>query len=112
MVAPFSGVISSVADSGHAVGITSPDGMEVLIHVGVDTVDMKGKGFQTFVQEGDTVAAGQKLITFDRKAIAEAGHPDVVVVLLTNADAYEQVQANASGLMDTGAPLIGIPQLQ
>lgn len=112
VVAPFSGVISSVADSGHAVGITSPDGMEVLIHVGVDTVDMKGKGFQTFVQEGDTVAAGQKLITFDRKAIAEASHPDVVVVLLTNADAYEQVQANASGLMDTGAPLIGIPQLQ
>ncbi|MDE7261744.1 MAG: PTS glucose transporter subunit IIA, partial [Oscillospiraceae bacterium] len=70
------------------VGISSPDGMELLIHVGVDTVAMNGDGFQTFVQEGQKVKAGQRLITFDRKKIAAAGHPDVVVVLVTNSDDY------------------------
>ena len=88
VVAPFDGEISTVADTKHAVGISSPDGMELLIHVGVDTVAMNGDGFQTFVQEGQKVKAGEKLITFDRKKIATAGHPDVVVVLVTNSDDY------------------------
>ena len=88
VVAPFDGEISTVADTKHAVGLSSPDGMELLIHIGVDTVAMNGDGFQTFVQEGQKVKAGEKLITFDRKKIAAAGHPDVVVVLVTNSDDY------------------------
>ena len=91
IAAPFDGEISSVAETRHAVGITSPDGMEVLIHVGVDTVAMNGEGFECFVQEGQTVKAGEKLIAFDRDKIAAAGHPDVVVVLVTNSDDYESV---------------------
>ena len=91
VVAPFDGEISSVTDTHHAVGITSPDGMEVLIHVGVDTVDMQGDGFQCFVQEGQQVKAGDQLIAFDRDKIAAAGHPDIVVVLITNADDYENL---------------------
>ncbi len=91
IAAPFDGEISSVAETQHAVGITSPDGMEVLIHVGVDTVAMNGEGFECFVQEGQTVKAGEKLIAFDRDKIAAAGHPDVVVVLVTNSDDYESV---------------------
>ena len=89
--APFDGEISSVAETRHAVGVTSPDGMEVLIHVGVDTVAMNGDGFQCFVQEGQKVKAGEPLIAFDRDKIAAAGHPDVVVVLVTNSDDYESV---------------------
>lgn len=112
VVAPFDGVISSVADSRHAVGITSADGMEVLIHVGVDTVDMKGQGFQTHVQEGDTVSRGQKLITFDKKAITEAGHPDIVVVLLTNSEEYQQMEINHASAMNAGKPLFRVPELQ
>lgn len=91
VVAPFDGEISSVTDTRHAVGISSPDGMELLIHVGVDTVAMNGDGFECFVQEGQQVKAGDKLIAFDREKIAAAGHPDVVVVLVTNSDEYENL---------------------
>lgn len=91
VVAPFDGEISSVTDTHHAVGVTSPDGMELLIHVGVDTVAMQGDGFTCFVQEGQQVKAGDKLIAFDRDKIAAAGHPDVVVVLVTNSDDYENL---------------------
>ena len=66
--------------------------MEVLIHVGVDTVAMNGDGFTDFVKEGDTVKAGQKIMEFDRAKIKAANHPDCVVVLLTNADDYENVK--------------------
>ncbi len=100
--APYAGVISSVADSKHAVGITSADGMEILIHVGVDTVDMNGKGFSVSVKEGDHVTTGQKLLSFDPKAIAEAGHPDVVVVLLTNAEDYAKVELPPAGNVNRG----------
>ena len=91
VVAPFDGEISSITETHHAVGVTSPDGMELLIHVGVDTVAMNGEGFQCFVQEGQQVKAGDKLIAFDRDKIAAAGHPDVVVVLVTNSDDYENL---------------------
>lgn len=91
VVAPFDGEISSVAETYHAVGITSPDGIELLIHVGVDTVAMNGDGFQCFVQEGQKVKAGDMLIAFDRAKIAAAKHPDVVVVLVTNSDDYENL---------------------
>lgn len=60
--------------------------MEVLIHVGVDTVAMNGDGFTALVQEGQKVKAGETLLTFDRTKIAAAQHPDVVVVLVTNSD--------------------------
>ncbi len=94
VVAPFDGEISSVTDTKHAVAITSPDGMEVLIHVGVDTVAMKGDGFNCLVKEGQKVKAGEKLITFDREKIKKAGHPDCVVVLLTNCDDYSDFKLN------------------
>ena len=91
ITAPFDGEISTVADTKHAVGLSSPDGMEVLIHVGVDTVAMNGDGFAALVQEGQKVKAGEPLLTFDRAKIAAAGHPDVVVVLVTNSDDYEEL---------------------
>ncbi len=86
--APFDGTISTVAESRHAVGITGPADMELLIHVGVDTVAMNGEGFDVLVSEGETVKAGQRLLTFDKAKIAAAGHPDVVVTLLTNSEDF------------------------
>ena len=94
VVAPFDGEITSVAESKHAIGLES-NGMEVLIHVGVDTVAMNGDGFSPAVKEGDKVKAGQKLLTFDRAKIKAAGHPDTVVVLLTNSDDLEGVECGA-----------------
>ena len=94
VVAPFDGTISSVAESQHAVGIES-NGMEMLIHVGVDTVNMQGDGFTCLVKEGDEVKAGQPLIRFDRAKIKAAGYSDTVAVLLTNSDDLEGVECGA-----------------
>ena len=92
ITAPFSGVVTQVADTGHAIGITSADGMELLIHVGIDTVAMNGDGFPPYVNEGAKVKKGQLLLKFDRSKIKAAGHPETVVVLLTNSDDYEDVK--------------------
>ena len=93
--APIDGEISSVAESKHAIGISGENDMEVLIHVGVDTVEMKGDGFEDFVKEGDKVKKGQKIMKFDREKIKKAGHPDTVVLPLTNSDDYEGVKFGA-----------------
>lgn len=102
VVAPFDGVISFTADTKHAVGISSVDGIELLIHVGVDTVAMKGDGFQCFVTEGQKVCIGDKLISFDQKKIAAAEHPDVVAVLVSNSDNYKElaIQAGSCKALD------------
>ena len=92
VVAPYDGEISSVAESKHAIGITGAGDMELLIHVGVDTVAMNGDGFTPLVAEGDQVKAGQVILKFDRDKIKAAGHPETVVVLLTNSDDYEDVK--------------------
>ena len=94
VVAPFDGEITSVADSKHAVGVAAND-MELLIHVGVDTVAMNGDGFDCLVKEGDQVKAGQPLIRFSREKIKAAGYSDTVAVLLTNSDDLDGVEFGA-----------------
>ena len=89
--APFDGEVSSVAESKHAIGLSGPGDMEVLIHVGVDTVAMNGEGFEPLVEDGDKVKAGQPILRFSKAAIKAADHPDIVVVLLTNSDDYNEV---------------------
>lgn len=97
VVAPFDGEISSVTDTKHAIGITGPADMEVLIHVGVDTVNMKGDGFELLVEEGQKVKAGQKLMTFDIAKIKAAGYSPVAAVLLTNSDDYPDFKVVKTG---------------
>lgn len=91
VLAPFDGVVTTVADTRHAVGVTSLDGVEVLIHIGVDTVDMNGEGFTAHVEEGQKSHKGDRLLSFDRGRIAAAGHPDIVVVQVTNGDDFSRV---------------------
>lgn len=90
--APCDGTVSSIAESRHALGITGPGDMEILIHVGVDTVSMAGDGFEPLVTEGAAIKEGQPLLRFSKEKIAAAGHPDIVVVLLTNSDDYHDVR--------------------
>lgn len=97
VVAPFDGEISSVTDTKHAIGITGPADMEVLINVGVDTVNMKGDGFELLVEEGQKVKAGQKLMTFDIAKIKAAGYSPVAAVLLTNSDDYPEFKVVKTG---------------
>ena len=86
---PISGTVSAVM--GHAVGVSSPDGVELLVHVGIDTVDMQGKGFTPLAQEGDAVRAGDALLAFDRDAIAAASHPDIVVLAIPETGPFKDV---------------------
>lgn len=108
VVAPFDGEISSVTDTHHAVGITGPGEMEVLIHVGVDTVNMKGDGFELLVSEGEKVKAGQKLITFDIEKIKAAGYSTTTAVLLTNSDDYPDFKIVKTGKTNTMEKLFTI----
>ena len=87
VVAPAAGVVSQAFPTGHAVALTLDDGAEVLIHVGLDTVKMNGKGFTVRVKNGDRVVAGQPLVDFDRSAIEAAGYKAITpVVILGHAD--------------------------
>lgn len=83
---PVNGEIVSIADSLHAIGLNSDDGAEILIHIGLDTVGMKGQGFKPLVKVGDKVKAGQKIMTFDMGAIVAAGHSATSAFIITNSD--------------------------
>ena len=89
--APVSGTVT--AKLGHAVGILSDDGLEVLVHIGVDTVEMAEGTFTAHVAQGERVEAGQPVISFDRAAIAREGHPDVVVTVVSNSDEFSSVDS-------------------
>ncbi len=94
VVAPFDGTVTDIADSRHAVGLEC-NGMELLIHVGVNTVSMNGDGFEVLVSDGAEVKAGMPILRFDREKIKAAGYPDTVVVLLTNSDDIDGVDCGA-----------------
>lgn len=89
--APISGKVVTAMASGHAFGIRSETGVEVLVHVGVDTVQMNGEGFAPRVAKGDTVEAGQPILTFDRAAVAAAGYADTVITIITNSGSFDTI---------------------
>lgn len=79
-------------ESRHACGLRLENGMEILLHIGIDTVDMNGDGFEYLVQEGQKVHAGTPLIRFDRDKIQAAGHQDVTVCVITDAGNTQNIQ--------------------
>lgn len=97
IVAPVAGIITLAAETGHAIGITSDDGLEILIHVGIDTVEMKGEGFDVRVTAGQKVQPGDLLLNFDREAVHKAGYIDTVVVLITNGNEVGEVELTVQG---------------
>ena len=102
------GVITQAPDSLHALGIQGNGGVEVLIHVGVDTVEMKGDGFSANVKVGDKIKKGQLLLTMDLDKIKAAGHPSVVITVITNTDEFASVDVVASGEVEPGADMIKV----
>jgi PTS system beta-glucosides-specific IIC component len=88
---PFAGTVVTVFPTGHAFGVKSADGVEVLIHIGIDTVQLEGKGFTSAVTQGQSIAAGELLGTVDLKAIAAAGFDTTTVVVITNTAEYAAV---------------------
>ena len=102
VAAPMDGEVVQLSDTLHAVGILGRNGAEVLIHVGVDTVEMNGDGFAALVKEGDKVRAGQKLLTMDLDKIAQAGHEKTVIVAVTNSDNFADITRTAEGMVRAG----------
>ena len=100
LYSPCDGTISAFFPTGHAVGITSKDGAEILIHVGMDTVGLNGKGFNPQVKEGDTVKKGQLLLKFDINFIKSQNLPIVTPMIITNSDDYENIKT-MSGMAST-----------
>ncbi len=93
--APFDGSVMMLFPTKHAIGLVSEGGMEVLVHVGVDTVQMNGDGFEALVEQGAAIKKGDKLLTFDIDKIREAGHPATVIVALTNGFDYKDIKKAA-----------------
>ncbi|MEQ9763898.1 PTS glucose transporter subunit IIA [Streptococcus sp. ZJ151] len=89
--APFDGVVSSIFPSKHAIGLISDKGAEVLIHIGINTVDLAGRGFEAFVKDGDRIVFGQPLIQFDVSVIEEAGLSTQNMIIVTNKADYSDV---------------------
>ncbi|WP_297130827.1 PTS transporter subunit IIABC [Terrisporobacter sp.] len=107
-VSPINGVVSTVFETKHAIGLTSDDGVEILIHIGIDTVKLNGEHFNTHVKAGDKVKVGDILVEFDIEKIKEAGYPIVTPVIITNTDSYENIETLADGSVKEKEKLLSI----
>ena len=105
---PVDGEVSMVFETLHAVSLTSDDGVEILIHVGLDTVSLKGQGYQAHVANGDKVKKGDLLLTVDLDYVKNAGLQTVTPVVICNTDDYKDVQQVANGAVAIGEDAIKI----
>lgn len=107
VVAPISGTLVKLFEGGHAFGIASGDGVELIVHIGLDTIEMRGAAFEKLATEGDTVEAGQPIVRFDLDKITSAGYDPVTPVVVTNADEHPISNAR-NGEVRPGDPLFEI----
>ncbi|MCU6763600.1 EIIBCA-Bgl [uncultured Roseburia sp.] len=106
--APFDAVAKTVFPTGHAVGLISPEGLEVLIHIGVDTVQMNGKGFHAHVSQGDTVKQGDLLVEYDKELIEKQGYDPVVIYIITNMEMIQRIELLEETQVDVLDPAMRI----
>ena len=106
VVAPAKATVNLVFPTGHAIGLTTENGAELLIHIGMDTVSLAGKGFKTYVEAGEVVEAGQKLIEFDLAVIREAKLPVITPVIVTNTPDFDDVLTTKEARVNTGDYLL------
>ncbi len=105
LLAPADGIVTLIAKTKHALGITTADGAELLLHIGVDTVEMNGDGFQCFVQQNQPVTLGQRIMRFDLSKIRAAGHETTLLVLVTNSASFETVEFDAQSAVHGLEPI-------
>ncbi len=108
IVAPEDCTVLMVYPTLHALGLKLDSGVELIIHVGIDTVNLEGKYFEKFVEEGAHVKKGTKLLTFDKEKIAEAGFDTVVLVIVSNTDDYLKVAGQSGAYVDNKTEIIKI----
>lgn len=105
--APVDGKVVSLFSTKHAIGILGDNGAEILIHIGIDTVDLKGKYFTAHVKQGQKVTKGQLLIEFDRSKITASGYNDEVMVIITNTNSYQNVELlDSATVTDLNKPIL------
>lgn len=103
---PCSGVVSALFPTNHAVGITSEDGAELLIHIGINTVALEGRHFSSHIKEGEKITPGQSLITFDKEAIQKEGYDTTTMIILTNSTDYNNIEVTNTGFIKAGELLM------
>lgn len=108
VIAPFNGEVASIFQTKHAIGLLSDSGIELLIHVGIDTVKLEGVLFTAHVKEGDKVRAGDLLLTFDRQAIIDAGYDLATPIIISNSDDYPRLDIAAVSAVIAGQPLLSV----
>ncbi|PLT33459.1 beta-glucoside-specific PTS transporter subunit IIABC [Bacillus sp. V5-8f] len=108
VVSPVSGKVTTVFKTKHAIGITSNNGAEILIHIGIDTVKLDGKHFTAHVNDGDIVNVGDALVTFDMEAIEAEGFDLTTPVIITNSQSYQSVSPVNEGLVNTNEKLLAL----
>ena len=106
--APCDATVSTIFDTKHAIGLATESGLELLIHIGVDTVELGGKFYTAHVKDGDVVKKGQTLITFDMDAIKAAGYDVTTPLIVTNTDDYEEVKMLAEGTVNNGSEVLEV----
>ncbi|KAI4449441.1 PTS system beta-glucoside-specific EIIBCA component [Eubacterium plexicaudatum ASF492] len=99
---PVDGEVSALFETKHAIGLTSSEGVELLIHIGIDTVNLQGKYYTAYVQNGDTVKRGDLLISFDKDAIEKEGFETITPVLVSNTADFKSVQMRMEGTVKAG----------
>ena len=97
VVAPADGEVSTLFDTHHAIGLALDNGMEMLIHIGINTVELNGEGYTAHIADGERFKRGQTLITFDKALIESKGYKTITPVIITNADDYSEVVKAADG---------------
>ncbi len=108
VAAPVSGMVKTLFPTKHAIGIVADDGTEVLLHIGVNTVNLQGKYFTTHIKQGDRVEAGDPLVSFDKQAIEKEGYSTEVLVTITNGSDYRDIIHLHKGALITGQPVLRI----
>ena len=105
---PVDGVVSTLFETKHAIGLTSRDGVELLIHIGIDTVNLQGKYYTSYVETGSQVKTGDLLISFEEEAIKKEGYDTVTPVLVTNTGEFAEISSSGSGMIAVGEKLLAI----
>lgn len=108
ITAPFDGQVVTVFRTKHVIGLRSSEGVELMIHIGIDTVELEGKHFTAHVTDGDIVKTGDLLMEFDKQAIEAAGYETVVPVIVTNTGNYLDIIASEEGTVESGQPLFTV----
>lgn len=108
--APFDGTVTMVYETGHAIGLESDSGAELLIHIGINTVELGGKYYKTLVTEGQKISTGANLIEFDLTAIEKAGYPVITPVIVTNSDDFKEITLLKEGNCQSGEEICRIKQ--